>query len=58
MIFDREPVLCLALVQTALALVTSFGLHLSAEQTGAVLAFTAALLGFVARQRVTPSGDE
>jgi hypothetical protein len=53
-IWHREPVLTLALVQAAIGLGTAFGLDLSAEQVGAVMAFTAALLGWVARERVTP----
>ena len=55
MIWNREPVLILAVVQAAIGLVASFGLNLSGEQMGAIMAFTAAVLGFVARQRVTPT---
>lgn len=54
MIFGREPVLVLTLVQTAIALVVSFGLDLTGEQTGAIVALSAAILGIIARQRVTP----
>lgn len=53
-IFGREPVLVLALVQTVLALVAAFGLNLSAEQVAAIMAFSAAALGFVARSKVSP----
>lgn len=53
-IFRREPVMFLALVETALALVMAFGLELTGEQVGVVMGFAAAVLGFVARQRVTP----
>lgn len=53
-IFGREPVMWLALIQTALALVAGFGLELTPEQVGAIMAFSAAVLGFVARQQVTP----
>lgn len=49
-----EPVLTLAIVQMALALAVSFGLQWSGEQVGAVVAFTAAMLGWVARRQVTP----
>lgn len=55
-IFDREPVLVMALVQTAIALATSFGLDLTADQTATLLAFSAAVLSFVARKKVTPNG--
>lgn len=53
-IFDREPVMFLAVIQTALALVVSFGLNLDGVQTGAIMAFSAAVLGLIARQKVTP----
>lgn len=53
-VWGREPVLYLALVQAALALVAGFGLELTPEQVGAIMAFSAAVLGFVARQQVTP----
>lgn len=54
MIFDREPVMFLAVVQAVVALAVAFGLELTPEQVGAVVAATAAVLGLVARQRVTP----
>jgi hypothetical protein len=56
-IVDRvrnEPVLVTALVQAVLALIVSFGLDLSAEQIGSILAVSAGLLAFVARSKVTP----
>lgn len=49
-----EPALVLGLVQSVIALVAAFGLELSAEQTGAILAVTAAVLSIVTRQLVTP----
>lgn len=49
-----EPVLILGAVQTAIALVVSFGLDLTAEQVGAIVAFSAAVLSVVARRKVTP----
>lgn len=51
---NAEPVMVLAVVQAVLALGTSFGLGLSAEQVGAILAVSAAVLGLIARQKVTP----
>lgn len=51
---SQEPVLFLAVVQAALALVVSFGLALTGEQVGAIMAVSAAILGLIARQRVTP----
>lgn len=54
-LWNREPAMVMAVVQCAIALAISFGLHLSTEQTGAVVAFTAALLGLITRSRVTPT---
>lgn len=51
----NEPVLVTAFVQAALALVVAFGLSLSAEQIGSILAVTAAALAFIARAKVTPT---
>lgn len=53
-ILGREPVLWLALVQAGIALAVGFGLEWSGEQVSLVMAFTAALLGFIARSQVTP----
>lgn len=50
-----EPVMSLAIIQMGLALAVSLGLHWSAEQVGAVVAFSAAVLGWVARSKVTPT---
>lgn len=51
----KEPVMTLAIVQATLALAVSFGLGWSGEQVGAVVAFSAAILGWVARTQVTPT---
>ena len=56
-IWDRitnEPVMTLAVVQAGIALAVSFGLGWTAEQVGVVVAFSAAILGFIARRQVTP----
>lgn len=50
----NEPVLTVALVEAIVALVVAFGVDLSGEQIGAIMAVTSAALGWVARQRVTP----
>ena len=50
----QEPVMTLAIVQAALALAVSFGLGWTGEQVGAVVALSAAVLGWIARSRVTP----
>jgi len=53
--FSQEPVLVLAVVQAILAVAVSFGLGLTGEQVGSILAVSAATLGLIARQRVTPA---
>jgi hypothetical protein len=53
-IWKREPVLFLSVVQTVVALAVSFGLDFTAEQVGAITAASAAVLGLVARRAVTP----
>jgi hypothetical protein len=50
----NEPVMTMALVQAAVAMGVGFGLNWTPEQIGLVLAFTAAMLSFIARQQVTP----
>ena len=55
-LWNREPALILAFLQTVLALVLAFGLNLSEEQVGAILAASAAFLGLVTRSQVTPNG--
>lgn len=52
--FNREPVLWLAAVQAAIGFVTAFGLDLSGDQTAAIMGASAALLGLIARRRVSP----
>ena len=53
-ILDREPVMFMAVIQAGIALAVSFGLNLDGMQTGAIMAFSAAVLGLFARSRVTP----
>ena len=52
---NSEPVAVLTVVQMAIALAVSFGLQLTGEQTGAIVAATAAILGLISRQKVTPA---
>jgi hypothetical protein len=47
----REPATVMAAVQALLALALSFGLDLSTQQIGALLAATAAVLGLVTRSQ-------
>ena len=53
-ILRSEPVLVLGVVQATLAMLVGFGLGWSGEQVALVTAFAAAVLGVIARQRVTP----
>ncbi len=45
----------LAVVQAGLALAVGFGLHLTTEQMGLIIAFSAAVLGLWTRSKVTPA---
>lgn len=54
-ILRAEPVLVLALVQATLGMAVGFGLGWTGEQVALVTAFAAAVLGVIARQRVTPN---
>jgi hypothetical protein len=53
-IWNREPALFLGVVQAAIALFVSFGLGLTPEQIGGILAFSAAVLALITRSQVTP----
>jgi hypothetical protein len=50
----NEPALVTGLVEAVIALVTGFGLHLSAGQIAGIMALTAALLALFVRTQVTP----
>lgn len=49
-----EPAVIAGLVQATLGLLLAFGVDLSQEQVGAIMAVTAAGLAFVVRANVTP----
>lgn len=51
----NEPVLIQSLVQAILGLFLAFGVDLSNEQTGSVMAVVAVILAIVARMFVTPT---
>ena len=53
-IFGREPVLFMAVIQAGIALAAAFGLNLDGVQVAALTAFSAAVLGLIARSKVTP----
>jgi len=50
-----EPALVAGVVQALLALLLAFGVPLSDEQVGAIIAVSAAILAIVVRQRVSPT---
>ena len=54
-LWGREPALILGALQAVIALAISFGLNLSPEQVGAILAASAAVLAVVTRSQVSPS---
>ena len=49
-----EPAIIMSVLQAALALAVSFGLQLTAEQVGGILALSAAIFGLILRARVSP----
>ena len=52
-----EPVMTLAIVQAFLNMAVGFGLGMSGEQVALVSTFAAAILGWLARSKVTPGVD-
>lgn len=57
-LFTDEPVLVLSVVQAGIALLVSFGFDFSPVQIGTIVAFSAAILGLIARRKVTPVGTD
>ena len=55
MIFNREPALVLGLIAAVIALAIGFGLNISTEQVGLIMAAVTALFAVVVRAKVTPS---
>ena len=49
-----EPVMTMWLLQSLVSLVVLFGVDLTPEQTGGIIIFTAALLSWYARSKVSP----
>lgn len=54
-IWGAEPAMVIALVESLLLLGMAFGLSMSAEQMGAIMAPVAILLGLITRSKVTPA---
>lgn len=57
-IWGREPALILAAIQAGLALAVTFGVDLSNEQIGGILATSAAIFGVWTRSQVRPVAME
>jgi hypothetical protein len=55
MVFRREPAVILALVSAVIALAVGFGLDVTAEQAGLIMAAVSAVIGVVTRSQVTPT---
>ena len=52
--FGREPALILSLCGALIAVGVGFGLPVTSEQTGLIMAAVSAILGVITRSRVTP----
>ena len=57
-VWTREPALIVGFVGAAIALGVSFGLPVTAEQVGFIMAFVSAGLAFVTRSQVAPVEPE
>jgi hypothetical protein len=53
-VLNREPVLIQEVIHAGVALGVAFGLNFTGEQVALIMVFTAAVLGAITRQRVTP----
>lgn len=53
-IFGREPAAIAAFIGAAIALLVSFGLHLTTEQIGAIMTVVVLGMGLIVRRVVTP----
>jgi len=54
MLFGREPALVMGALNAIIALAVGFGLELSPDQIGAIMAAVAAVIAVIVRSRVTP----
>ena len=54
-IFGREPAAILGLAGAVIALAVGFGLNVSTEQAGLIMAVVSAVLGVVTRANVSPA---
>lgn len=51
--FNREPALIIGAIQAVIALAIGFGLHVTPEQFGLIMAAVAAIMAVVVRTQVT-----
>ena len=54
-LWNREPAVILGAVNALIALGVGFGLKLTPEQVGLILAATSAVLAVITRSQVTPA---
>lgn len=54
-VIKHEPILISGLVQAVIGILLAFGVDLSNEQVGSIMAATAIILAIVARMFVTPT---
>ncbi len=54
-LWNREPAAILGAVSAGIALAVGFGLNISTEQTGLILAFVSVVIGLITRSQVTPA---
>lgn len=54
----REPAIFSGLVTAAISLISAFGLQLSADQVGAIMAITGILISIAVRSQVSPAQKE
>jgi hypothetical protein len=52
-LWSREPAMILSVVSAGLALGMGFGLNITPQQMGLIMAFASAVLGLITRQQVT-----
>jgi urea transporter len=56
--FSREPALYLGALQAIVGLVIVFGVHITSEQAGAIMAVAAAVAAIIVRQNVYAPVDK
>jgi len=56
-LWGREPAAIIAVIQALIALGIGFGLNLSGEQFGLIMAASAAVIGLVTRSQVQPYSE-